>query len=116
MTAGKPLRFEPFNGRIPCCDMGYPELRFLQGQSVEIFAAGYAGELETVQYTIQKDGRIALDPGDNNDLVLWLRGKDLHDMFAYQCGSDIYLVRDTESAPDFFLEQNAFWPFKYVAD
>jgi hypothetical protein len=52
----------------------------------------------------------------NVELVLWLRSEDLHGMFAIQYSADIYLVQESESAPDFFFERDAMWPFKYVSN
>jgi hypothetical protein len=48
-----------------------------------------------------------------NPKGLW---KDHHDMLAVEYGPDVYLVKDSDSAPDFFFEQRASWPFKYFVD
>jgi alpha-beta hydrolase superfamily lysophospholipase len=113
---GRQTRFEPYDGKIPCCDLEIPELRFLPNQQIEVFAGGYVADIRTVPFRVQDDGRIELAPGSDSDLAEWLRGKDLHDMLAIEYGSDVYLVKYSESAPDFFFEQRALWPFKYFAD
>jgi hypothetical protein len=36
--------------------------------------------------------------------------------WAQKFTTDVYLVKDPESAPDFFFEQRALWPFKHFVD
>jgi hypothetical protein len=75
-----------------------------------------ASDVRTLPYQVRDDGRIELVPGSDAVLAEWVHEKDLHDMLAIEYGSDVYLVKDSESAPDFFFEQRALWPFKYFVD
>jgi hypothetical protein len=109
-SASKPVHFFSDHGTRLCCEYPNIAIEFRSDHTGEIATDGWVPKRRIVTYTVGQDGRITLAT----------QSKDLHEtlestyVYLVPDGSDMYLVQDLTTPPDFANHNDHTWPLKFI--
>lgn len=110
---GTPIEFKSREG-LGCCDAGDTSLVFHRDQTIYILREGFVGTEFIVRYSILEDGKISVVPISNKQRADYLLSADIHDLYLFRYGSNLYLVQESNVRPDLAVPGGTHWPLKYM--
>lgn len=111
-SAAKPVNFHSDHGVRLCCEYPNIAIEFRPDRTAEIATDGWAPKRHVVSYSVGEDGRISLEPRGPDPHQA--AGSEIKQLYLVTDGSDVYLVQDLRSPPDFKNNVDHTWPLKFI--
>jgi fermentation-respiration switch protein FrsA (DUF1100 family) len=112
----KPLVFASYQGSRRCCDLGDPNLQFMDQHQVMEFGDGYVPWRAGLSYEIAEDGTIVFAWTDTSEVAGMNERVGLNHVKIYRYGNSLYLVKASEINPDLSFDPGTLWPFKSTTE
>lgn len=111
-SAAKPVHFYSGHGVRLCCEYPNIAIEFRPDRTAEIATDGWEPKRHVVSYRVGQDGRISFDTQSTDPHQA--AGSEIKQVYLVADGSDMYLVQDLRTPPDFNNGVDHTWPLKFI--